>query len=53
MEEATSDACHSWEDTIKMYTKIVGCERQHWMQLAQDGIHWQALSNTTINFPVT
>jgi hypothetical protein len=32
-----------WEDNIKMELREIGIDVANWIQLAQDGVKWQAL----------
>jgi hypothetical protein len=36
---------HRWEDSIKMDLKETGLNGVNWIQLAQDGVQWQACMN--------
>jgi YD repeat-containing protein len=38
-----------WEDNIKMDLKESGIDGANWIQLAQDGVQWQAFVNMVMN----
>jgi hypothetical protein len=39
---------HRWEDNIKMDLREIGINRENWIQLAQDGVQWQAFVSTVM-----
>ena len=41
-----------WEDNIKMDLQEVGCGGTDWIELAQDGERWQALTNAVMNIRI-
>ena len=43
---------HRWEDNIKIYLQIVGCEGLDWIDLAQDRYSWRPLVNAVMKFQV-
>ena len=42
----------SWEDSIKMDLREVGCGCVDWMELAQDRDRWRALVSAVMNLRV-
>jgi hypothetical protein len=40
---------HRWEDNIKMALRETGIDRENWIQLAQDSVHWWACVNMVMN----
>jgi hypothetical protein len=40
---------HRWEDGIKMDLREIGINGVNWIQLAQDGVQWQASVSTVMN----
>jgi hypothetical protein len=43
---------HRWEDNIKMDLREIGINGANWIQLAQDGVQWQACVNMVMNLRV-
>jgi len=44
---------HRWEDNITMnLQQVVGCGGMDWIELAQDGDRWRALTNVVMNLQV-
>jgi hypothetical protein len=40
---------HRWEDNIKLDLRDIGINGVNWIQLAQDGVQWQASVNTVMS----
>jgi hypothetical protein len=43
---------HKWEDNIKLVLREIGINGVNWIQLAQDGVQWEAFVNTVMNLQV-
>jgi hypothetical protein len=41
-----------WEDNIKLDLREIGIDGTHWIQLAQDRVHWRTFVNTVMNLRV-
>jgi hypothetical protein len=41
-----------WEESVELGLKEVGCESEHWIELAYDRVQWLAIVNMLMNLRV-